>query len=113
MFSTDKHLLQYRLSFDANVIEECLKNNNKHNDVNNDAQAPGKPTEDDGFFPSKKWDGKKIKNPNGPGYGWPDKKGKVWVPTGPNGHSAPHWDVEAPDESYENVMPGGRIRGRK
>lgn len=54
------------------------------------AQAPGKPTEDDGFVPKKKWDGKKVPNPNGPGYGWPDEKGNVWVPSGPNGHGGPH-----------------------
>ena len=113
VFSTDKHLRQYRLSFDIDVINECLKNDNKQKDTNNDAQAPGKPTENDGYIPPKNWDGKKVKNFNGPGYGWPDKKGKVWVPTGPNGHGAPHWDVEAPDGSYENVMPGGRIRGQK
>lgn len=78
-----------------------------------DAQAPGMPTENDGFYPPKKWDGKKVKNPNGPGYGWPDKKGSVWIPTGPNGHGCPHWDVEHPDGSYDNVVPGGRIRGKK
>lgn len=78
----------------------------------NDAQVPGKPTEDDGYYPPKNWDGKKVKNPNGPGYGWPDKKGRIWIPTGPNGHGAPHWDVENSDGSYENVMPGGRIRGK-
>lgn len=61
----------------------------------------------------KNWDGKKIKNPNGPGYGWPDKKGNVWVPTGPEGHGCPHWDVEKPNGDYENVVPGGRIRRKK
>lgn len=79
----------------------------------NDAQAPGMPTKKDGFYPPKKWDGKKVRNPNGPGYGWPDRKGSVWVPTGPNGHGCPHWDVEHPDGSYDNVVPGGRIRGKK
>ncbi len=78
-----------------------------------DAQAPGKPTEDDGFIASKKWDGKKIRNPNGPGYGWPDKWGNVWVPSGPNGHGGAHWDVEHPDGSYENIVPGGKVRGEK
>ena len=78
-----------------------------------DAQAPGKPTKDDGFEAPKNWDGKKVKNPNGPGYGWPDKRGNVWVPTGPNGHGGPHWDVEGPDNNYENVVPGGGIRGKK
>lgn len=79
----------------------------------NDAQAPGKPTENDGFIPPKRWDGEKVKNPNGPGYGWPDKKGEIWVPTGPNGHGCPHWDVQNEDGTHRNVVPGGRIRGQK
>ena len=47
------------------------------------------------------------------GYGWPDKKGSVWIPTGPNGHGGPHWDVQHPDGSYDNIVPGGGIRGKK
>lgn len=108
-------IVDYKLSFDTCAIEKHRKKydivclNNK----SDDAQAPGKPTKDDGFIPPKKWDGKKVKNPNGPGYGWPDKKGNVWVPTGPNGHGGPHWDVQKPNGDYENVVPGGRIRGQK
>lgn len=59
-----------------------------------DAQAPGLPTEKDGFVPPKNWDGKKVNSPKGRGYGWPDNKGNVWVPTGPKGHGGPHWDVQ-------------------
>lgn len=79
------------------------------------AQAPGEPTADDGFIPKKNWDGEKVKNPNGPGYGWPDKAGNVWVPTGPNGHGGPHWDVQHPDggKKYVNIVPGGKERGKK
>ncbi len=76
-------------------------------------KAPGKPTEDDGYVPPKNGDGKKIPNPNGPGYGWPDKKGSVWIPSGLNGHGGPHWDVEHPDGTYDNVYPGGHTRGGK
>ena len=76
-----------------------------------DVQAPGKPTEQDGYYPPKKWDGKKVKNPKGPGYGWPDKDGNIWVPTGPKGHGGPHWDVQVPrGRSYRNVLPGGKER---
>ena len=51
----------------------------------NQAQAPGIPTAGDGFTPAKNWDGKsKVKAPNNRGYGYPDKKGNVWVPTGPD-----------------------------
>lgn len=77
------------------------------------AQAPGKPTKEDGFVPPKKGDGKKVKNPNGPGYGWKDEGGNVWVPSGPNGHGGPHWDVQRPGGGYDNVVPGGKIRGEK
>ena len=78
-----------------------------------DAQAPGMPAADDGYECPKKWDGKKVKSPNGRGYGWPDKKGNVWIPTGPGSgaHGGPHWDVQKPGGGYINVYPGGRTRG--
>jgi RHS repeat-associated protein len=78
-----------------------------------DAQAPGMPTSEDGYECPKKWDGKKVKSPNGRGYGWPDNKGNVWVPTGPGSgaHGGPHWDVQKPGGGYINVYPGGRTRG--
>ena len=77
-----------------------------------DAKAPGPPSTEDGWKPPKKWDGKPVKNPNGPGKGWPDKKGDVWVPTGPGGsaHGGPHWDVQSPGGGYTNVYPGGKVR---
>ena len=76
-----------------------------------DAQAPGKTTEKEGYHPPKKWDGKKKKHPITGAVGWPDKKGKIWVPTGPNGHGGSHWDVQHPNgRDYENVYPGGKIR---
>lgn len=56
---------------------------------------------------------RKVQNPNGPGYGWPDENGSVWVPSGPKGHGGPHWDVEHKDGGYDNVVPGGKIRGKK
>lgn len=75
-----------------------------------DAQAPGMPTEKDGFYPHKKWDGKKIKNPTGGGFGYPDKKGHIWIPTGPKAHRGPHWDVQDPKTGkHRNVLPGGRV----
>lgn len=76
-----------------------------------EAQAPGKPTESDGFIPKKNWDGKKVKHRRG--WGWPDRSGNVWIPTGPNGHGGPHWDVQMPNGDYENIVPGGGIRGQK
>jgi len=81
-----------------------------------EAQAPGKPTEKDGYVPPKKWDGKKVKHPKTGQVGYPDKKGNVWVPTGPgsSAHGSPHWDVVSEDgKNHWNIVPGGRIRGEK
>ena len=78
------------------------------------AQAPGKPTEKDGYIPPKKWDDKKVKHPKTGQCGYPDKKGNVWVPTGPKGHGGPHWDVVKPNGTdYDNISPGGKIRKGK
>jgi hypothetical protein len=82
----------------------------------NDAQAPGKPTKEDGYIPPKKWDGKKVKHPKNGKVGWPDDKGNVWVPTGPGplAHGGPHWDVQYPNgKGYENIYPGGKVRSGK
>ena len=51
------------------------------------------------------------KAPNGK-WGWVDKKGNVWCPSGPGGeaHGGPHWDVQKPGGGYDNVYPGGRVR---
>lgn len=99
------------LIFNVTSIEALLAAKNKSETTG--AQAPGLPTKEDGYIAPKRWNGKKVKNPSGAGYGWPDKKGEVWMPTGPNGHGAPHWDVENIDGSHRNVMPGGHIRGKR
>mgnify|MGYP000973924157 FL=1 len=109
----------YKLRYDIGQVLKIFKLN-KTNDsksveekkekADDDAQAPGKPTEEDGFVPKKGWDGKKVKHRRG--YGWPDKNGNVWIPTGPKGHGGPHWDVQKPGGGYENIVPGGRIRGK-
>ena len=94
-------------------IEFCCKQDRKDIYYTNDAQAPGKPTENDGFYPPKRWDGKKKTHPVTGAVGWPDKNGKVWVPTGvgPKAHGGPHWDVQYPNGiDYDNVYPGGKIR---
>jgi len=69
--------------------------------------VPGKPTDEDGYFPPKNWDGKKVAAPNGRGYGWPDKDGDVWVPSGADGHGGPHWDVQdgKTGRNHKNVRP--------
>ena len=75
-------------------------------------RAPGEPTEKDGFKPKKGWDGKKVPTPRG--YGYPDKDGNVWVPTGkgPLAHGGEHWDVQRPGGGYTNKYPGGKERGK-
>ena len=94
------------LQYEGNLCSFQKKENK-----NDDAQAPGMPTENDGYVPPKKWDGKKVKNQNGKGgVGWPDKDGNVWVPTGPKGHGGPHWDVQFPSGGYKNILPGGKVR---
>lgn len=78
-------------------------------------KAPGRPSENEGFVPPKKGD-EWVKNPNGRGYGWRDKGGDVWVPTGPSdpsrgdAHGGPHWDVQTPGGGYVNIYPGGGRR---
>lgn len=84
------------------------------NDAGSDAKAPGMPSASDGFEPGKngaEW----VPNPNGKGYGWRDKGGRVWCPTGPRpgaAHGGPHWDVQFPNGDHTNVYPGGKVRGR-
>ena len=78
-------------------------------------KVPGKPTAEDGYVPPKRGpgaDGAPVKNPNGPGRGWVDENGDVWVPTGPGptAHGGPHWDVQTPGGGHRNVYPGGRVR---
>jgi uncharacterized delta-60 repeat protein len=80
-----------------------------------DSIAPGMPTANDGYVQPARGpgsDGKRVKNPNGPGKGWIDNKGDVWVPTGtgPLAHGGPHWDVQHPGGGYINVYPGGATR---
>lgn len=103
---------QYNFCFKPQEIMAFNQSNNKNiEDQLNDAQAPGKPTEKDGFIPKKNWDGKKVRHRRG--FGWPDKKGSIWIPSGPNGHGGPHWDVQHSDGDYDNILPGGKIRGQK
>ena len=55
------------------------------------------------YKPKKNWNGEKEKNPNGPGSGYPDKKGNVWVPTDHKGMHRPHYDVQHPDGTHTPV----------
>jgi len=108
--------VNYRLDFDVAKIDRHLINT-KNVDIDEaDAQAPGKPTENDGFIPKKNWDGKKIKHSKTGQCGYPDKKRNVWIPTGPGplAHGGPHWDVVSEDgRQHWNILPGGKLRGEK
>ena len=73
-------------------------------------KAPGQPTSDNGYSPTKggpNW----VPNPNpgngGSSWGWQDNKGDVWCPTGQGGrsHGGPHWDVQTPGGGYRNEKP--------
>ena len=103
-----KELLQLEMSEGDNSDD-----NSKNQEKQKQDKAPGKPTENDGYIPPKRWDGKKVKHPKTGQHGWPDDKGKVWVPTGsgPLAHGGPHWDVIDKTGNHINIMPGGKIRG--
>ncbi|WNE40697.1 MAG: hypothetical protein mread185_000154 [Mycoplasmataceae bacterium] len=72
-------------------------------------KAPGKPTEKDGYVPDRQKGEKLVKNPNGKGKGWLDKKGNVWVPND-KGHGGPNWEVQAPNGDHWHVYPDGKVR---
>jgi hypothetical protein len=95
-------------------LKELAAADKKKTTIQKPEKAPGKPTEKDGFFPPKNWDGEKIRHPKTGQVGWPDEKGNIWVPSGPKGHGGPHWDIQYPDgKRYDNVYPGGKVRPGK
>ncbi len=106
---------KYSFSCDGlNVDNFVLKNESAAEGTKSQGKAPGKPTENDGFIPKKNSNGEMVKHPKTGQYGWKDEKNKIWVPSGANGHGGPHWDVQYPDgKTYDNVLPGGKIRGQK
>ena len=84
-------------------------------------KAPGKPSAEDGFKDPKggeNW----VPSPDGNGrYGWGDKGGRVWCPTGTAGspgsgtdgpaYGGPHWDVIGPGpRDHTNIYRGGKQR---
>lgn len=83
---------------------------NDESERDDGAQAPGKPTKEDGYKPPKKWNGEKVRHPKSGQYGWPDDSGGVWVSTGKGSraHRGPHWDVIDKKGKHRNVLPGGR-----
>lgn len=57
------------------------------------------------FIPPKKGN-KKVKNPNGAGWGWLDDKGNVWV-WDPKMHGGPGWVIQKPGGGHGHAYPGG------
>ncbi|MFZ4454999.1 MAG: polymorphic toxin type 37 domain-containing protein [Bacteroidales bacterium] len=52
---------------------------------------------------------RKVRNPNGSGSGWIDRKGRVWVPEDHDGTHGPHWDRQNPKGGgYERVYPNAQ-----
>jgi len=75
------------------------------------AKAPGKPSETEGFKEPKTGRPRWGKAAGSNQWGWVDKNGNVWVPTGPadpshnDAHGGPHWDVIDPAGGHTNVYP--------
>ena len=71
------------------------------------------PPPESGYKPPKKglskYDKGRVKNPNGPGKGWPAKDGGVWVPDD-NMHGGHGWTVQYPDGSHWHAYPEGGKR---
>ena len=66
------------------------------------------PPEHPDFTPPKKGN-KKVKNPNGKGWGWVDNKGNVWV-WNPGMHGGEGWVIQEPDGGHSHAYPGGGVR---
>ena len=63
------------------------------------------PPPEKGYQAPKGWNGQKVPNPNGSGYGWPGENGNVWMPDVHGGTMQPHWDVQFPGGGYVRVYP--------
>jgi|GEM_PF-6306856 len=108
----DKKILCY--DFSGNVVESAVTRT-----MSKKAKFLICITLKDGFIPPKNWDGKKVRHPQTGQYGYPDNKGRVWVPTGlggaapgttGNAHGGPHWDVvDKSGKGYENVIRVGKF----
>ena len=68
------------------------------------------PNPESGYIPPKKNPNpQKVKNPNGPGRGWLDNEGAVWVPDN-NQDGGPGWVQQYPDGSHKHRYPSGHVR---
>lgn len=53
--------------------------------------------------------GGKVRNPNGPGWGWPAKDGGVWIPS-PKMDGGEGWTIQYPGGGHSHAYPGGGVR---
>ncbi len=61
------------------------------------------------YQPPKKGGGKKVRNSNGHGWGWPAKDGGIWVPD-PDMHGGEGWTVQYPSGNHKHAYPSGKMR---
>ena len=93
-------LFAIRTSYEAVYFDHA----NMHQSTNPKDSPPDHPD----FVPPKKGN-KKVKNPNGKGYGWVDQKGNVWIWT-PGMHGGDGWIIQHPNGDHRHAYPGGGIR---
>ena len=60
-------------------------------------------------FTPPKGGNKKVRNPNGKGWGWIDAKGNVWV-WEPRMHGGKGWSIQEPGGGHGHAYPGGGTR---
>jgi hypothetical protein len=95
----------------AQKLSPLMRNNNSSEGTGTNTQNnintidPKKPPTHPDYEAPKNWNGQKVKNPNGKGSGWPDKKGRVWMPTNHDNTHNWHWDVQSPGGKYINIYP--------
>ena len=67
------------------------------------------PPDHPNYTPPKKHKGGKVKNPNGPGWGWPAEDRGVWMPD-PDMHGGEGWTIQYPGGGHSHAYPGGGVR---
>ena len=77
--------------------------------TNNSKIDDSKPPDHPDYKPPKKWDGKKVRNPNGNNKGWPAADGGVWIHT-PEMHGGEEWTIQYPKGDHSHAYPGGGVR---
>ena len=70
---------------------------------------PQLPPDHPDYIPPKKNGGRKVRNPNGAGWGWPAKDGGVWMPDF-DMHGGEGWTIQYPGGGHSHAYPGGGVR---